>query len=182
MVLIEIPAALESQLEIAHQRFQPSFILTFYGTRVEERFSLSPPGSAEEVQPPAMSEYPAALRKSSTSALHEARTLLGAGASLSRTRLPVTPPRALKSRSDVPHRKPLDLAEVLANLATVLDEPRSSQSPQKEFGVDMGRATTETGFSTAADQAGDGSRNWAATPPMYCILHTYHEYLSPRRT
>ena len=78
---------------------------------------------------------PAAWRKSSRSALHEARTLLGAGASISRTRPPVTPTCTVTSKSDVPLRQPLDLAGVLANLATVLDEQRSACSLEEEFGV-----------------------------------------------
>ena len=74
---------------------------------------------------------PAAWRKSSRSALHEARTLLGAGASISRTRPPVTPTCAV----DVPLRPPLNLAEVLAKLATVLDEPRSARSLEEARGL-----------------------------------------------
>ena len=74
---------------------------------------------------------PGAWRKSSRSALHEARTLLGACASISRTRPPVTPTCAV----DVPLRPPLNLAEVLAKLATVLDEPRSARSLEEEFGA-----------------------------------------------
>ena len=71
---------------------------------------------------------PAAQRKSSSSALHEAGTLVGACAGTGRTHSPATPTRAVTSKSDVPLRQPLDLARVLAKLATVLDEPRSSRS------------------------------------------------------
>ena len=107
---------------------------------------------------------PAALRKSSSKASHEARTLLGAGAGTTRTRPPVTPTRVVTSKSDVPPRR-LDHAEVLAKLAAVLDEPKSSQSLETEFGMDMGRATTETQHTKvlhSGDQEEEGSRDWAA--------------------
>ena len=63
--------------------------------------------------------------------------------------------RLLQKRSDVPLRQPLDLAEVLAKLATVLDRPRSSRSLDGEFGVDPDVATTETEYTE--DLNGGGS-------------------------
>ena len=99
---------------------------------------------------------PAASRKSSSSALQEARTLLGARAGTSSTRPPVTPARAVTLKSDVPLRQPLDFAEVLAKLATVLGEPRSPRSLEKEFGVDMGWATTETKYTEVYDGGSEG--------------------------
>ena len=94
---------------------------------------------------------------------------------------------SVTSKSDVPPRQPLDLAEVLAKLATVPDEPRSSQSLEKEFGVDVGRATTETKYT---EVYGGGSGGGGGLPrrsdhaPTQHILHTHHEYpqLSLRRT
>ena len=57
---------------------------------VEGRCALSTPGSAGEKQALAMLGSPAAQRKSSSSTLHEARTLLGANAVA-----PIRPPRRL---------------------------------------------------------------------------------------
>ena len=121
--------------------------------------------AAEEEQAPAMLGKSAASRKSSSSALQEARTLLGARAGTSSTRPPVTPARAVTLKSDVPLRQPLDFAKVLAKLATVLGEPRSPRSLEKEFGVDMGWATRKrsTPRFTTADQKGKGSGGSAAT-------------------
>ena len=76
----------------------------------------------------AMLGISAASRKTSGPAVHEARTLLGANAGNSRTRLPVKPTRAVPPKGGVPPRQPLDLAEVLVKLAAVLDKPRSSRS------------------------------------------------------
>ena len=96
-----------------------------------------------------------ASRKSSSPALHEARTLLGAGAGFSRIRLPAKPTRAVPPDSDVLPRQPLGLDEVVAKLAAVLDKPRSSRSVEEEFGVDTPR------FPTAADQEGGGLQRLA---------------------
>ena len=52
-------------------------------------------------------------------ALHEARTLLGAGAGISRIRLPVKPVCAVPAISDAPSCQTRGLAEVLAKLASV---------------------------------------------------------------
>ena len=60
-----------------------------------------PPGSAEEEQALAMMGS-------------EGASPLGVGACISRTRPPVTPTRAVTSKSDVLLRQPPDLAEVLA--------------------------------------------------------------------
>ena len=56
------------------------------------------------------------LLKSGSPAPHEARTLLGASAGISRIRLLVKPTRAVPPKGDVPHRQPLDRAEALAKL------------------------------------------------------------------
>ena len=52
----------------------------------------------------AMLGIPAASRKTSSSALHEAHTLHGADAGISRIRLPVKPTRAVSPKSDAPPR------------------------------------------------------------------------------
>ena len=71
-------------------------------------------------------------------------------------------------------RQPLELAEVLAKLAPVLDRPRSAFSLEEEFGADPGVATTVTNtlrFSAAADQEGEGP----AAAQVQRILRTRHE-------
>ena len=65
------------------------------------KMCAAPPGSAEEVPVLGCLRIPALLRKSSRSALHETRTLLGACAGISRTRLPVKPIRVVAQKSDV---------------------------------------------------------------------------------
>ena len=160
VVLTEIAAALEGQLEIVSEVLGDSIQFFSYGrllhlpslvhtsawdercSRIKERYTLSPPRSAEEVQAPAiLGGFAKVKQHSPTRCSHS----VGAGASISRARLPVTPTPAFTARSD--HRQPLDLGEARAKLATVLDEPRSSHSPQKKFGVDMRRATTETKYT-----------------------------------
>ena len=88
-------------------------------------------------------------------AVHEARTLLGAGAGISRVRLLVKPTRAVPPKSDAPHRPHLDLADVLAKLASVLDRPRSARSLEEEFGVDLGVAT-EAEYTEILNGGGSG--------------------------
>ena len=164
MVLIEIAVDLESQLEIVSEvpgnssdSFQTDGYHTFrrwFALLREERCALAPPRSTEEEQALAMMRSPAALRKSSSSAPHDATLCLEpVQASISP---PVTPIRTVTPKSDVPPHQPLDLAEVLAKLAAVLDEPRSLQSLEKEFEADMGRAATETEYAE--------------------VLRTYHHY------
>ena len=97
---------------------------------------------------------PAASRKTSSPALHEARTLLGAGAGTGRIRLPVKPARVVTPQK--PPRQPLNFAEVLAKLAAVLDKPTSSRSLEEEFGVDSGVATTETEYTDVLNGGGSG--------------------------
>ena len=69
---------------------------------------------------PAMLGIPAASRKTSGPALQEANTA-------SRIRILVKPVRAVPPEGDILPRQPLDLAEVLAKLAAVLDQPRNSR-------------------------------------------------------
>ena len=114
---------------------------------------------------------PAASRKTSGPALHEARTLLGAGTGASRIRIRVKPVRGVPPKGDIPHRQPLDLAEVLAKLAAVLDKPRSSHSVEEEFGVDPGVATTETEYIEALIGGGFGGGH----ARVQRILSTRHE-------
>ena len=52
----------------------------------------------------------------------------------------------------------LDLVDVLAKLATVLDKPRSSRSLEEEFGVDPGVATTEAEYTEVLNGGGSGGR------------------------
>ena len=128
---------------------------------------------------PAMLGIPAASRKSSSPALHETRTLCGAGADISRIRLPVKPSRAVPPKSDVPHRQPLDLAEVLAKLTTVLDRPRSSPSLEEEFGVDPGVATTETEHTEVLNGGGSGEgvlQRLGVHVQVQRLLRPRHEY------
>ena len=99
----------------------------------------------------------AASRRSSGPALHEARTLLGAGAGSSRIRFPGKPTRAIQSKTDVPPHQPLDLHEELAKLEAALEE---------EFGVDLGVATTETEYTEAligGGSEGKVSSGWATS-------------------
>ena len=95
-------------------------------------------------------------------ALREARTLLGAGASVSRIRLAVKPARAVPPKGEVPPRQPLDVAEVLAKLAA-LDKPGSSRSVDEEFGVDPGVATAETEYTDVLNGGGSGGMRGPAT-------------------
>ena len=128
---------------------------------------------------PAMLGIPAASRKSSSPAPHETRTLCGAGADISRIRLPVKPSRAVPPKSDVPPRQPLDLAEVLAKLTTVLDRPRSSRSLEEEFGVDPGVATTETEHTEVLNGGGSGEgvlQRLGVHAQVQRILRPRHEY------
>ena len=89
----------------------------------------------------------------------------GAGAGISRIRVPAKPARAVPPKCEVPPRQPLDLAEVLAKLAAVLDKPRSSRSVEREFGVDPGVATTETEYTQRLNDHAQAQR----------ILRTRHE-------
>ena len=87
--------------------------------------------------------------------------------------------RAFTSRSDVPPHQPLDLAEALAKLATVLKEPLSSQSLEKEFGVNIGRVTTETKYTEVLCGGGSGGRGLSrlgSHAPIQRILHANHEH------
>ena len=99
-------------------------------------------------------------------ASHEARTPLGAGAGISRIRLPVKPTRAVPPKGEVPPRQPLDLAEVLAKLAAVLAHAQSSEWirtwQQRRRNTPM--------FSTAADQEGLNGH-----AQVQRILRTRHE-------
>ena len=90
---------------------------------VEKRCVVSPPGSTGEEMPGSQ----ATSRKSNSSSLQEDRTPLGTGAGISRTLPPATPTRAITSKNDVLLRRSPDHAEVLANLATLLYGPKSSQ-------------------------------------------------------
>ena len=122
---------------------------------------------------------PAASRKSSSPALHETRTLCGASADISRIRLPVKPSRAVPPKSDVPHRQPLDLSEVLAKITTVLDRPRSSRSLEEEFGVDPGVATTaaeHTEFLNGGGSGEGGLQRLGVHAQVQRILRPRHEY------
>ena len=58
----------------------------------------------------------------------------------------------------MPPRQPLDLAEVLAKLAVVLDKPRNSRSLEEEFGVGPGVATSETEYTEVLNGGGSGGR------------------------
>ena len=82
---------------------------------------------------PSMLGLRAASRKSGSPALHEARTLLGARAGISRIRLHVKPVCAVPSKKRCAFQP---------KSASVLDKPRSARSLEK-FGADAGVATTE---------------------------------------
>ena len=106
--------------------------------------------------------------------------LLGAGAGISRIRILVKPIRAVPAKSDAPPRQPLDLAEVLAKWAAVLDKPRSSCSLEEEFGVDPGVATTETGYTGVLNGGGSGGRGGLATEwPCPGAAHSAHPSRMP---
>ena len=88
----------------------------------------------------------------------------------------VKPPRAVTPKSDLPLRQPLDLAEVLTKLATVLDKPRRSHSLKEEFGADQGQATTETKYTEVPNGGGSegkGSSDWT-TMPKCSAFHAAH--------
>ena len=95
-------------------------------------------------------------RKSSIPARQETRTLLGAGAGISRIRFPVDPIRTVPSKSDAPHRQPLAPLEVLAKLASVKDRPRSARLLEEEFGADPGVATTGAECTEVLNGGGSG--------------------------
>ena len=84
------------QLQWATQTEFPS-VVRLFGVNCCCASSL--PSSAVEEHPSAMLGIPAASRKSSSPALHEARTLLGAGAGISRIRLLVKPICAVPSKN-----------------------------------------------------------------------------------
>ena len=75
-------------------------------------------------------------------------------------------------------RQPLDLAEVLAKLATVPDKPRSSRSLEEEFGVDPDEATTETEYTEIPN--GGGSRGRRLRLGGHAVTNTLESSL--RRT
>ena len=143
---IEIAADLEIAAEVQGEsvRFSSdgrlAHFLPFVRREVQEK------GYAEEGQLLTMLGSPATSRKSNCSALQEDRTPLGNCASMSRTHPPATPTRAITPKSGVLLRRSPDLAEVLVNLAALLNGPKSSQLLDKEFGVNPGRATTETKY------------------------------------
>ena len=89
-------------------------------------------------------------------ARQETRTLLGAGAGISRIRFPVDPIRTVPSKSDAPHRQPLAPLEVLAKLASVKDRPRSARLLEEEFGADPGVATTGAECTEVLNGGGSG--------------------------
>ena len=163
VVLIEIAADLESQLEIVSEVPGDSIRFSSEGRLLK-----------------ALRSWEARLlRESQVKQLSATR---GSHSAWSRCRHQSHPSaRHANSRGSlcgVPHRQPLDLAEVLAKLATVLDEPRSSQSLEKEFGVDMGRATTETKYTEVLNGGrprGVGLPRLGGHAPMQRILHTHHE-------
>ena len=116
MVVIEIAADLESQLEIvsevlhpilvrrtatAHSVVDPHCCMGREMQRSRGKLCTVPPGSVEEELAPAMLGIPAASRKSCSPTQHEARSLLGASAGISRSRPPVKPTRAVTPKSDV---------------------------------------------------------------------------------
>ena len=63
----------------------------------------------------------------------------------------------------MPPRQLLDLAEVHAKLAAVLDKPRSSRPVEEEFGVDPGVATAETECTHVLHGGGRGPATLVAT-------------------
>ena len=105
---------------------------------------------------PATLEMYAASRRSSDPALHEAHIRLGAGAGTSRIRFSGKPICAAPSKTDVPPRLPLDLAEVLATLAAVPDQSRNSRSLEEEFEVGQLVASSELEYTEVL--IGDGSK------------------------
>ena len=94
-------------------------------------------------------------RKSSASALNEARILLGAGAGTSRIFFSGKPIRADPTKADVPLRLPLDIAEVLGELEAVRSGSRRGSNGD---GIHRGSRRRR-------DQEGKGSSNWTTRPP-----------------
>ena len=135
--------------------------------RSRAKMCAVPPGSAEEVEALAMLGIPAALRKSSSLAPHETRTLVGAGATISRTRPPVTPTCAVTSKSAVP---PPDLSTLPKHSQSWLKfctNPGAHNHWRRSLEwiwVGQQRKRSTSRFSTAADQEGEGTRDWATTP------------------
>ena len=113
------------------------------------------------------------LRESRAAQRHEARTLHGAVQGSVASVSLVKSIRAVPSKNDAPPRQPRDLAEVLPKLASVLDMPRSARS--LEEGRQLKGNTPM--FSTAADQAGEGSSGSAAMPRCRAFYAPVNECL-----
>ena len=145
-----------------------------------EEFAGSPLKSAELLSPTSCSSRPAMLvpaasQKSSSPTFHEARTLLEAGACISRTRCPVRPVRAVPPEGDIPLRQPLDLAEALARLAGVLDTQKLTLSQQRirsgsGRGDNRGRA-----HRGSQGSGGNGVQRLNGHAQVQRILGTRHE-------
>ena len=88
---------------------------------------------------------PAASRKTSGPAVHEAR-------------ISVKPVRAVPAQGDMRPRQPLELAEVLATLAAVLDKPRNSRSLEEESEAGVGVASYEMECTEVLNGGGSGGR------------------------
>ena len=176
-IVAEVPR--ESVRLLPDERFEHILLFVWTAAAGEKKqrnrgkMCSVPPGSTEEEQVIAMLGSAATSRKSNSSALQEDRTPLGTSADITRTHPPGTPTRAVRSTSDA------DLAEVLENLATLLNEPRSSQLLEKEFGVDPGVATTkpECTEDVNGGSEGRGLRRLGGHAQVQRILCVRHGYL-----
>ena len=183
VVLIEITADLESQVEIVSkvpgnpsESLQTDYTSRLWFAESKKDVRCPFPGPRKRCRPCDVGNSGCFAKVKQVSATRDSNSPW-AGASIRRTRPPVTPTCEVTSKSAVPLRQPLDFAEVLAKLATVLYEPRNSQSLE-EFGLDMGRATTEKKYSEVLYGGGSGGRGFprlGGHAPMQRILHTRHE-------
>ena len=104
---------------------------------------------------PALLGIPAASRKGSSPASHEARTLLGAGA---RRHQSHPPPGQASSRSPTNRRSASSPTSRPCRSTCTARREAHAHSRKKEFGVDPGVATTETGYTDVFNGGGSGGR------------------------
>ena len=188
VVLTEIAAALESQLEIVSDFPEESIRFPSDG-----RWSYPLPPSPSPSSPSSPSLFSLFLWDEGCSGIEEIQPswVRGRSASsdvgmssgfvkvkqLGATRLALSVALACPSHhlahscQGAMYHQPLDLAEVVANLAAVLDAHNHRRKSSEWICVGQQRKRSATGFSTTADQAGGGSHHLAATPR--CTHHGY---------
>ena len=149
---------------------------------MEDSLAGKPPSKSAELLP----SRP--LRFRPCDAVHSCRiaqdkqpsVVRGSHSAWSRRRRQPHPPSGqarVPPKGDMPPRQPLNLIEVLAKLAAVLET--RSRSPKEEFGVDPGVATTETEHTEVLNGCGSGGggvQRLGGHAQVQCIPRTRHEY------